>query len=96
MKGYVAPEEDDAPVGKKKKKKKDPSAPKRNMSAYFLYSVEIRPTVKEENPEASFGSIAKLISEKFKALPEKERKKWDQKAVEDKTRYQRAMESYKA
>lgn len=74
MKGYVPPD-DDEPVsgGKKKKKKKDPDAPKRNMSAYFLYSVHIRPTIKEENPEASFGTIAKLISAKFKALPEKER-----------------------
>jgi high mobility group protein B2 len=94
MKDYVAPPEVDE--GPKKKRKKDPSAPKRNMSAYFLYSVDIRPTIKEENPDASFGSIAKLISAKFKSLPEKERKKWDQKAVEDKARYQREMESYKA
>jgi hypothetical protein len=96
MKGYVPPD-DDEPVsgGKKKKKKKDPDAPKRNMSAYFLYSVHIRPTIKEENPEASFGTIAKLISAKFKALPEKERKRWDVKAEEDKARYQGEMQRYK-
>ena len=65
------------------------------MSAFFLYSVSARPQVKEENPEASFGDIARLISQKFKALPEKERKKWDKKAADDKIRYQREMEAYK-
>jgi hypothetical protein len=65
------------------------------MSAYFLYSVEIRPTVKEENPEAGFGDIAKIISSQYKALSDSERKKWDDRAIADKARYERAMESYK-
>ena len=42
---------------KKKKKGKDPNKPKRNMSAYFLYSNAMRKTFKEENPEASFGEL---------------------------------------
>eukprot|EP00543_Licmophora_paradoxa_P004205 CAMPEP_0202454682 /NCGR_PEP_ID=MMETSP1360-20130828/12348_1 /ASSEMBLY_ACC=CAM_ASM_000848 /TAXON_ID=515479 /ORGANISM="Licmophora paradoxa, Strain CCMP2313" /LENGTH=200 /DNA_ID=CAMNT_0049074057 /DNA_START=145 /DNA_END=747 /DNA_ORIENTATION=- len=95
MKDYVPPDDiDDG--GRKRKKRKDPDAPKRNMSAYFLYSVYIRPTIKEENPEATFGEIAKIISQKFKQLTEKERKKWDKKAVEDKSRYERQMADYKA
>jgi hypothetical protein len=80
--------------GRKKKAKKDPNAPKRNMSAYFLYSVHARPQVKTDNPDASFGDIARLISKQFKALSDKERKKWDKKAVEDKERYQREMAAY--
>lgn len=66
MKHYVPME--DPTGGGRKKQKKDPNAPKRNMSAYFLYSVHIRPTVKQENPDASFGEyvtterIAKLWS----------------------------------
>lgn len=55
-----------------------------------------RPQVKEENPDASFGDIARLISQKFKSLPANERAKWDQKAAEDKERYQREMEAYKS
>jgi len=93
---HYVPPDDVEDGGRKKKRKKDPNAPKRNMSAYFLYSVAIRPTIKEDNPEATFGGIAKLISVKFKELTEKERKKWDVKAVEDKARYERAMEEYKA
>lgn len=91
MKHYVAPPE---PAGKKKKRKKDPNAPKRNMSAFFLYSCGNRAQVKEENPEAKFGDIAKIISTQFKALNDRERAKWDKKAVEDKERYNREMEEY--
>jgi len=93
MKDYVPMEE---PGGKRKKPKKDPNAPKRNMSAYFLYSMFARPKVKEENPDASFGDIARLISAQFKELSEKERKKWEKKAAEDKERYQREMAEYNA
>ena len=91
MKHYVPTEEEG---GRKKKKKRDPNAPKRNMSAYFLYSMYARPQVKEDNPDASFGDIARIISEQFKTLPDKERKKWDKKAAEDKERYQREMAEY--
>ena len=55
-----------------------------NMSAYFLYSVHIRPIVKEDNPDASFGDIARIISGRFKGLSSKEKKIWDDKAAADK------------
>ena len=95
MKHYV-PMDDPTGGGKRKKAKKDPDAPKRNMSAYFLFSVHIRLTVKEENPEAAFGDIARIISAKYKALKDSERKVWEDKAAEDKERYQREMEAYRA
>lgn len=95
MEDYV-PAEDPTEGGGKKKQKKDPNAPKRNMSAYFLYSVHIRPTIKEENPDASFGDVARLISARFKSLSAKEKKIWEDKAAEDKERYQRQMEDYRA
>ncbi len=87
----------DAPKKKKKKKKKvkDPNAPKRNQSSFFLYSNATRNDVKTANPEAKFGQIAQIISKHFKALPEEERAYWNQKAAEDKERYQREMAIYK-
>jgi high mobility group protein B2 len=97
MKDYIPTEDPTGgTAGKKgKKQKKDPNAPKRNMSAYFLYSIEARQSVKEENPDASFGDIARLISEKFKNLSEKERKIWDNKAAADKERYNAEIAEYK-
>ena len=56
----------------------------------------IHDTVKAENPDAAFGDIARLISEKFKSLPDKEKKIWEEKAAEDKERYQREMAEYKS
>lgn len=97
MKHYVPMEDPTGGPGKRKKAKKDPNAPKRNMSAYFLFSVHIRPTVKEENPEATFGDIARIISAKYKALDvDTDKKDWEAKAAEDKIRYQTQMEAYRA
>jgi len=99
MKTYVPPDEsDDDDGGNKKKKKKavkDPNKPKRNMSAFFLFSNAHRSEVKAKHPEASFGDIAKITSVDFKALSDKERHKWDKKAEKDKVRYQEQMKEYK-
>lgn len=103
MKSYVAPadssesdedSDDGAKKKKKRKKAKDPNKPKRNMSAFFLYSCANRATIKSENPDATFGNLAKIISQKFKSLPDKELKKWEKKAVKDKQRYEEEMKIY--
>jgi len=65
------------------------------MSAYFLFSIDERPRVKEDNPDATFGDIARIISQRFKSLSSKERKYWDEKAASDKVRYEREMEEYR-
>jgi len=82
------------PKKRKNKKNKDPNKPKRNMSAFFLYSNAFRNDVKEKNPEAKFGQIAKLLSVQFKALSAKENAKWQKLAEKDKARYLREMEHY--
>ena len=85
-------------VNKKRKKsarrKKDPNAPKRNMSAYFLYSISMRNQCKIDNPNATFGELAKILSEQFKSLSDKEKKKWDNAAIQDKIRYEKELEEY--
>lgn len=93
IEGFVPTEEDNP---KRKKAKKDPNAPKRNMSAYFLYSIATRSTVKKENSDADFGDLARLLSDKFKKLSPKERAKWDKAAAADKERYEKEMAKYKA
>jgi hypothetical protein len=65
------------------------------MSAYFLFSIADRPAVKSENPEASFGDIARAISVRFKNLSPRERKIWEDKAAADKERYEHDMEVYR-
>merc|ERR1712127_900302 len=97
MEHYVPPSDDEEEEGgRKKKKKKDPNAPKRNMSAFFIYSNEVRSQVKTDNPGIKFGDVAKMISTQFKALSPDERKKFDEYAVKDKERYLREKAAYDA
>jgi len=60
-------EEEEVVVPKKKRKakKKDPNKPKRNMSAFFLYSNANRERVKTEHPEAKFGDIVSILINLF-------------------------------
>ena len=50
-------EEPPKPTRKRTKNGKDPNKPKRNMSAFFLYSNANRNRVKEENPGIKFGRV---------------------------------------
>ncbi|KAL7537065.1 hypothetical protein ACHAXR_011457 [Thalassiosira sp. AJA248-18] len=81
---------------KKSKEKKDPNAPKKNLSAYILYSNATRSDVRVANPDAQFGDIARLLSANFKSLTSEERAPWDEKATSDKARYQKEMADYSA
>ena len=42
------------------KKEKDPNAPKRPLSAYFLFMGDKRAEVREKNPDFKIGDIAKV------------------------------------
>ena len=66
------------------------------MSAYFTYSINMSPTVKSENPDASFGDIGRIISRKFANLSDEERKIWDEKAAADRDRFDVEMADYRA
>jgi hypothetical protein len=83
--------------GKKEKdasKKKDKNAPKRGSSAFIIFGNDIRAKIKQENPDASFGEIGKLISEKWKALSDAEKAPYEEKAAKDRLRYEKEMKSY--
>jgi len=99
MADYSAPENDEADSkagGKKKgkKAKKDPNAPKRAMTAFMYYSNDMRPKLKEKNPELSFGDLARLVGKSYKEMTAEEKKVYDEKAAKDKKRYAADMEKY--
>ncbi|KAI7869315.1 high mobility group box domain-containing protein [Spinellus fusiger] len=74
--------------GKKRRTKKDPAAPKRGLSAYMFFSQDQRQVVKEENPEAGFGQIGKILGDKWKKMSDAEKKPYIEKAEIDKKRYE--------
>ncbi|OBZ85570.1 High mobility group NHP1 [Choanephora cucurbitarum] len=93
----VAPAKAEAPVEQKKKKeKKDPNAPKRNLSSYMIYSQEIRPDIVARNPELKAIDIAKLIGEMWNKLSDKEKQPYVKKAEDEKARFDKENEKYKA
>lgn len=77
----------DLPKGKGKKEKKDPLAPKKGLSPFMIFNKENREKIKISNPNATFGDIGKLIGTAWKALNEKQKAVYTQKAETDKERY---------
>ncbi|KAI8335098.1 non-histone chromosomal protein 6 [Chlamydoabsidia padenii] len=71
-----------------KRAKKDPNAPKRGLSAYMFFSQANRNKVKEENPEASFGQLGKILGQKWKEMSDEEKKPYNEQAEKDKARYE--------
>uniref|UniRef100_A0A7S1X6A4 FACT complex subunit SSRP1 n=1 Tax=Tetraselmis chuii TaxID=63592 RepID=A0A7S1X6A4_9CHLO len=84
------------PAKKAKKAKKDKNAPKKAMSAFMMFSNKNRESVKEKNPEATFGEMGKLIGAKWKEMSDSEKEPYNEMAAEDKVRYQEEMKAYSA
>ena len=107
MESYVPPSDDDddddssedegspKKKGKKKRAAKDPNAPKRALTSFMFFSKEMRPKIQEQNAEASFGEIGKLIGEAWKNASEEEKNKYEDMNKEDKERYDKEMAAYK-
>lgn len=91
---YINVVDFDMPNKKVTKAKKDPKAPKKNLSAFMIFSNQVRNTIKGENPELSFGEIGRKVGEQWKALDDKDKKAYQKKAEEDKKRYEKEMENY--
>ena len=64
------------------KKKKDPNAPKRPPSGFFLFCSEFHPKIKSTNPGVSFGDVAKKLGEMRNNLSDSEKQPYINKAAE--------------
>ncbi|KAI6220018.1 HMG box domain-containing protein [Aphelenchoides fujianensis] len=73
------------------KKKKDPNAPKRAMSAFFLWMQENRARLKKDG--MSVADVAKAAGVEWGKLTDKT--EWEKKAEQDKKRYERELAAYK-
>ncbi|KAE9136699.1 hypothetical protein PF010_g1581 [Phytophthora fragariae] len=78
------------------RKKKDPNAPKRALSAYFFFCNEIRQEVRDENPNKRITEIVTLLAERWRALPDKKRVKYQKMNEEAKVKYAQQMDVYNA
>ena len=87
-------DEDEAYTTKaaKSTKEKDPDAPKRPQSSYFLFMNDRRPALQKEKPELKFGELTKQLTEDWKSLTDKDKKKYEDMAAKDKARYEAECE----
>uniref|UniRef100_A0A1I7ZYX9 FACT complex subunit SSRP1 n=1 Tax=Steinernema glaseri TaxID=37863 RepID=A0A1I7ZYX9_9BILA len=79
---------------KKRKKKKDPNAPKKAMTAYFLWLNDNRPNIRKEGDTVT--DTAKRAGTMWKELSAEDRAPYEKQAQEDKRRYEREMKEFKA
>uniref|UniRef100_A0A2K6MDX9 High mobility group protein B1 n=1 Tax=Rhinopithecus bieti TaxID=61621 RepID=A0A2K6MDX9_RHIBE len=75
MKTYILPK------GETKKKFKDPNAPKRPPSAFFLFCSEYCPKIKGEHPGLSIGDVAKKLGEMWNNTVADDKQPYEKKAA---------------
>ncbi|KAK4400176.1 High mobility group B protein 7 [Sesamum angolense] len=82
------------PRTKKEKKAKNPNAPKRPPTAFFVFMEEFRKSYKEANPECkSVAMVAKEGGEKWKSMSDEDKKVYIDRAAELKAEYEKALAS---
>ncbi|KAG5852123.1 high mobility group protein B3a [Anguilla rostrata] len=80
----------------KKGKKKDPNAPKRPPSGFFIFCSEHRPKIKAQNPSLGIGEVAKKLGESWNNLPDGNKQPYLIKANKLKDKYKKDMAEYKS
>ncbi|KRY92336.1 High mobility group protein 1.2 [Trichinella pseudospiralis] len=90
---------------KRKRSKKDPNAPKRalyvvfvifGMSAFFFFSNSKRAEIQQAHPDWKVGQVAQELGRMWKAIDEDEKRKFEDMAAKDRTRYEEDMKNYKS
>jgi len=89
MKNYIPPK------GMKKKRFKDPNAPKRPPSAFFIFCADFRPKVKSDNPGLSIGDTAKKLGEMWNSSSAEEKQPYEKKAAKLKEKYDKDIIAYR-
>ncbi|XP_029304354.1 high mobility group protein B1a [Cottoperca gobio] len=82
--------------GGKKKRFKDPNAPKRPPSAFFVFCAEFRPKVKGETPGLTIGDVAKRLGEMWNGTASEDKVPFEKKAAKLKEKYEKEVAAYRA
>lgn len=83
-------------AGGKAKKIKDPNAPKRPLSAYFIWLQEFRERMRVEKPKLvkNVKEFGKAAGEEWRTLDDSEKEPYQEKHLELKAAYEKAMRNY--
>ena len=81
---------------RKKREKKDPNAPKRALSAFFVFQTERRVSLKKEKPDLDNRQMIYEMSNEWKQMNDEDKQKYQIKADEDRKRYEKEKAAYDA
>jgi hypothetical protein len=68
--------------------------PKKPSTSYFMFMAATREKVKAKNPEASTTQLSRVLGEQWRALTPEAKAVFEQKAADDKIRYQKEYERW--
>ena len=74
-------------AAKKKKKEAEEGAPKRPLSAYFVYLEDRREAIKKEKPGLEHKEYLKLMGQEWQNMDAKKKEKYEAKAKQCKEKY---------
>jgi hypothetical protein len=78
-----------------KRAKKDPSAPKRPMSAFLFFSQGRRSEIKKQNPELKNTEVSRLLGRMWRTAPEEERNPHIEKEKGERAKYKVAIAAWR-
>jgi len=78
-----------------KRAKKDPTAPKRNSSAFLLYSKKKRSELRKSNPGMKNTEISGLLGKLWRSMPAEEKRPHVEREKEERQQYKVAMAEWK-
>ncbi|CAK9291657.1 unnamed protein product [Gordionus sp. m RMFG-2023] len=93
MANYDGPEKNKT---KKRKRVKDPDAPKRALSAFFIFCNDERPKIKLTDPGLTVGDIAKELGLRWSRVLPEAKQKYEKMAEKEKERYMREITLYRS
>ncbi|XP_039595146.1 nucleolar transcription factor 1 [Polypterus senegalus] len=80
---------------KGKKLKQHPDFPKKPLTPYFRFFTEKRAKYAKLHPEMSSLDLTKILSKKYKELPEKKKMKYIEDFQREKEEYERSMDKFR-
>lgn len=88
------PKQGKTPNQRKSKKVKDPNAPKRPLTGYFLFMGDERAKVRASNPDFTVAEIGRELGDRWNSLDAAKKEKYQEQAAKDRARYDLEMKEY--
>ena len=81
---------------RRRRDRKESGAPKRAMTAFLYYILDRRAGLKKEKPQLDNKQIISEMGSEWNRMKEEDKKKYLEKAAEDRKRYEKEKAAYDA